>query len=105
MGTFVDADKLVAGSYVVCRAAPVHILVSFRLLMVLSSRMFCCSDQPVKLCLQDPLKFCFVMVLFSLIIQFFIYKHMPDYRNHFVCYMCYCYMMTISFSYSYIEFF
>src|SRR5215469_3164351 len=60
--------------------------------------MFCCSDQPVNLCPLDPLKLCLVQSLLSFIIQFFIYKHMPYYGNHLVCYMCYCYMMTMSFS-------
>jgi|SRR5215469_13123616 len=50
--------------------------------MVLSSCMFCCSDQPVNLSPLDPLKLCFVETLFSFIIQFFIYKHIPDYRKH-----------------------
>src|SRR5262249_33418167 len=80
----------------------VHLCKS--LSMVLSSCMFCCSDQPVNLCLLDPLKLCFVQTLFSFIIQSFIYKHMPDYRKHLVCHMCYCNIMAVSFSYSQIEF-
>jgi hypothetical protein len=74
-------------------------------LWLLSSRTFCCSDQPVNLCPLDPLKLCFVQTMLSFIIQFFIYKHIPDYRKHLVCHMCYCNIMAMSFSYSYIEFF